>query len=103
MSFVNDDALPNGFMIKRKHRTHIFLCEHREQLVERMLMDICRLLVCLFRTSDRGAHAREILEQRHGVAYAKDGAGVVKFDVQANTAPQRSRPAAFVCFRQQTR
>ena len=86
VSFVNDDALPNGFVIKRKHRTHIFLCEHREQLVERMLLDAMSLVgVFIPEPPIEERTLEEILEQRHGVMYAKDGAGVVKFDVYKRT------------------
>jgi hypothetical protein len=47
VSFVNDDALPNGIVIQRKHRTHLFLCEHREQVRAPTQSSPRRQLVCI--------------------------------------------------------
>eukprot|EP01052_Picozoa_sp_SAG31_P006398 SAG31_NODE_294_length_18242_cov_28.418949_10_plen_78_part_00 len=44
ITIVNDDGLPNGFTIHRKHRLHLYTCEQRDTLLEKIVSDAMTLV-----------------------------------------------------------
>lgn len=86
VSLIDDDSLPNGFLVQRKHRIHLFSCEHRLKVIERMIVDAQQLIgVQIAEPQVELRSLEEILDSRHAVAYTDETAGSVKFDVYKRT------------------
>jgi DnaJ family protein C protein 13 len=83
---VEDDGLPNGFTIQRKNRIHLFTCDQRDQLIEKIVGDAMSLIGHYIPEPKPDARNLEgLLEARHEVAYSDAQAGAMFFDVYKKT------------------
>ena len=84
---MEDDSLPNGFVIKRQQRLHLFICDDQKaELIEKIISDAATLIGHYIPAPLTDPRSLErIVEQRHEIAYADEEAGAVRFDVYKNT------------------
>ena len=98
VSLIDDDDLPNGFLIQRKHRIHLFACEHRVQVLERLIVDAQELIGVQIEEPEVDTRSlEEILEHRHQINYTDDSSGMLKFDVYKRTMRHTAPIARKLC------
>ena len=86
ITIVNDDGLPNGFTIKRKHRMHMYTCDQRDQLLEKIVGDAMSLVGHhIPEPKPDTRNLEQLLEHRHEVQYQNTQTGAMYFDVYKRT------------------
>ena len=98
ISLVEDDGLPNGFTIQRSNRIHLFSCDQRDQLIEKVVGDSMSLVGHYIpEPKVDSRNLEQLLEHRHEVAYADEQQGAAFFDVYKKTTRHTAPISRRVC------
>jgi DnaJ family protein C protein 13 len=86
ITLVDDEGLPSGFTLQRKHRVHLYCCDQRDQLIEKIVGDANSLIGYKIPEPQVDSRSLEaLLEHRHEVSYADVQQGAMYFDVYKRT------------------